>query len=112
MHWIQLQYHVEKKQEDFSACKGLQARIRKRNSEKCHVCDTCRRLGYFVSVFSWIVSNPHYFYNHGEMNNFYFGGFTSGSNACLKRESNQNLCFYICRKCGQQIKTSFMERCW
>ena len=26
MHWIQLQYHVEKKQEDFSGCKGSQER--------------------------------------------------------------------------------------
>ena len=26
MHWIQLQYRVEKKQEDFSGCKGSQER--------------------------------------------------------------------------------------
>ena len=26
MHWIQLQYHVEKKQENFSGCKGSQER--------------------------------------------------------------------------------------
>ena len=60
MHWIQLQYRVEKKQEDFSACKGSQERSRKRNSEKCHVCDTTTRLGFSVSVSSRTVSNPRY----------------------------------------------------
>ena len=38
------------------------------------------------------------------MTNFYFGGFTSGSNACLKRESNQIYVFIFVENVGNKLR--------
>ena len=38
------------------------------------------------------------------MNIFYFGGFTSGSNACLKRGSNQIYVFIFVENVGDKLR--------
>ena len=43
MHWIQLQYRVEKKQENISFCVNFLAKWRLGSNEMCHVCKLPRR---------------------------------------------------------------------
>ena len=59
MHWIQLQYRVEKNKRILVVVK-VHRKEAEKETEKCHVCDTTTRLGFSVGVFSQIVSNPRY----------------------------------------------------
>ena len=57
MHWIQLQYRVEKNKRILVLVK-----IHRKEAEKetLKSVTTTTRLGFSTSIFSWIVSNPRY----------------------------------------------------
>ena len=58
MHWIQLQYRVEKNKRLLVLVKVHRKEAEKETLKS--VCDTTTRLGFSASIFSWIVSNPCY----------------------------------------------------
>ena len=60
MHWIQLQYRVEKNKRILVVVKVLRKEAEKETLKSAMYVTQIRDLGLSASVFSWIVSNSRY----------------------------------------------------
>ena len=102
MHWIQLQYSVEKNKRILVLVRVYRKESEKETMKSAMYVTQIEHLDFLQAYLAGLsLTLLLKFRNDGEMKNFYFGCFMNTTKGCLKRESNQIYVFVFCRNCGR-----------